>query len=230
MVDFVVNRLQKVTVSVTIWPTAALAQRHARHTAQAPLVWNPVDHLLSRFAYGPDAASRAWVNAHGADAWFSHQIGLGRQRPVYEANPSVAHVGPLLSKSPVAVRAWLYSQGNQYGWTAMDQLSRVTLGLQAYSGAQLYETVVDFFGNHLNVANHNGDLWNTRHTMDRDVIRKHAFGSFTEMLLASARNPAMLMFLNLAESNKTAINENCWNCTRSASATPKAMSRTQQPS
>ena len=80
----------------------------------------------------------------------------------------------------------------------MDQLTTVTLGLQAWSPAQLYESVVDFFANHLNVANHNEAVWTTRHLMDRDVIRKHAFGSFTDMLLASAKHPAMLQYLNLA--------------------------------
>jgi len=51
-------------------------------------------------------------------------------------------------------------------------------------------------------------VWNTRHTMDRDVIRRHAFGTYTDMLLASARNPAMLRYLNLAESDKKLVNEN----------------------
>ena len=53
----------------------------------------------------------------------------------------------------------------------MDQLTEVTLGLQGWSPAQLYEVLVDFFSNHLNVPNHHGDLWNTRHAYDRDVIR-----------------------------------------------------------
>ncbi len=67
---------------------------------------------------------------------------------------------------------------------------------------------MDFFANHLNVANHSDGVWTSRHTMDRDVVRKYAFGSFTDMLLASARNPAMLQYLSLAQSTKTAVNEN----------------------
>lgn len=195
-------------MAAAIRGSAGAAQAAARRTAHAPLTFNSVEHLLARFSFGADPASRAWVNARGADAWFAHQIGLGRQRPGYSANPAVAGVGTLLGSSPAVVRAWLRGQGNEYGWTAMDQLTRVTLGLQAFSGAQLYETVVDFFANHLNVANHNSDVWTTRHTMDRDVIRRYAFASYTQMLLASARNPAMLQFLNLAQSTKKAVNEN----------------------
>src|SRR5919112_1268803 len=102
----------------------------------------------------------------------------------------------------------LAANGNEYGWEAMDQLTRVTLGLQAWSRGQVYETAVDFFANHLNVANHSDGVWTTRHTMDRDVIRRHALGSYVNLLLASARNPAMLRYLSLASSTKSAINEN----------------------
>ena len=90
----------------------------------------------------------------------------------------------------------------------MDQLTTVTMGLQAWSPAQLYESVVDFFANHLNVANHNEAVWTTRHLFDRDVIRKYALGSFTDMLLASAKTRRCCSILNLAQSTKTAVNEN----------------------
>jgi uncharacterized protein (DUF1800 family) len=172
------------------------------------LKWNPVDHLLSRFAFGPTDTDRAYLHKHGADAWIRLQVNRGKRAPGYAANRHVAAQGPLLRKSPYDVRQWLKHNGNEYGWEAMDQLARVTLGLQVWSPAQLYETLVDFFSNHLNVANHNGDVWNTRHTFDRDVIRKHALGSFSDMLLASAKNPAMLLYLNIAESTKEHVNEN----------------------
>jgi hypothetical protein len=191
-----------------IWPSARLAILHARHTAKAPLVWDPAGHALSRFNFGPSTSTRASFTKRGPDVWFANEIAAGRRLSGYRGSPGVAAQGPLLTKDPAYVRAWLKARGNEYGWDAMDQLTRVTLGLQTWSQAQLYETVVDFFANHLNVANHSGVVWSTRHTMDRDVIRGHAFGSYTDMLLASARNPAMLQFLNLAQSKKSAINEN----------------------
>jgi uncharacterized protein (DUF1800 family) len=193
---------------VKIWPTMLLAQQHAVRTARAPLNWDPTSHLLNRLTFGANPAFRAYVVHNGPDAWFTTQVNAGRKAAGYTSLPAVAAQGPLLSKTPAQVRAWLKANGNEYGWEAMDQLTRVTLGLQAWSPPQVYEILVDLFANHLNVSNHNGDLWNTRHTMDRDVIRRYAFGSFSDMLVASARNPAMLRYLNLADSNKTAINEN----------------------
>jgi hypothetical protein len=195
-------------VATTIYPTISEALAKAAHTVRAPMTWDPVDHLLSRFAFGPTAAARAAVSGSSVTAWYNDQVSLGGRYPGYTGNALVAAEGPMLSMSPALVRQTLKAAGNEFGWTAMDQLSRVTLGLQVWSQAQLYETLVDFFSNHLNVTNHSGDLWNTRHVYDRDVIRAHAMGSFTNMLLASAKSPAMLLYLNLAQSSKYAVNEN----------------------
>jgi hypothetical protein len=192
----------------TIWPTIADAIANSTHTTTPPLAWDPASHLLSRFAFGPTIGSRTYIKNCGADAWYKSQVTAGTTYGGYSANTTIAAQGPLLSKSPYDVRQYLKAKGNEYGWDAMNQLTEVTLGLQAWSGAQLYETLVDFFSNHLNVPNHNGDVWNTRHAYDLDVIRQNAMGSFTTMLLASAKHPAMLIYLNLADSTKTAVNEN----------------------
>jgi uncharacterized protein (DUF1800 family) len=188
-------------MSVHIWPSARIAWQKADPSAASPLRVNAHRHLLSRFAFGPSPHTLARVHELHADGWWATQIRYAKAHPLYSASRRVASVGPLLDKSPSEVRQHLKSKGNEYGWDAMDQLSQVTLGLQAWSSAQLYETVVDFFANHLNVPNHNGDLWNSRHTFDRNVVRKYAFGTFTDMLLAAARNPAMLINLNNTESN-----------------------------
>jgi uncharacterized protein (DUF1800 family) len=66
----------------------------------------------------------------------------------------------------------------------------------------------DFWSNHLNVTNPSDNVWDNRHDYDRTVIRKHALGRFEDMLLASANHPAMLLYLNNAESTKDNPNEN----------------------
>jgi len=192
-------------MATTIWPSIAAAVANAPHTARSPMPWDPPSLLLNRFTFGDSPASRAELATYGYDGWWAHQLSLPGG---YAAHPQIAAHGTLLGDTPEDVRAWLKANGNEYGWELMDQLTEVTLGLQTWSPAQLYETVVDFFANHLNVANHSDGVWTTRHTMDRDVIRAHAFGSYTDMLLASARNPAMLQYLSLAQSTKSAVNEN----------------------
>ena len=165
-------------------------------------------HLLSRFAFGATPGTLNWLTRYTPMNWWDSQVTLGLRHPNYGAHGKVAAVGPLLNRTPAQVRAAMKAAGNEYGWDMMDQLTVVTLGLQAFSPAQMYETVVDFFANHLNVSNHADDQTWIRHTMDRDVIRKYAFGTFSDMLVASARNPSMLRYLNLADSTKKLVNEN----------------------
>ncbi|HEU5270089.1 MAG TPA: DUF1800 domain-containing protein [Jatrophihabitans sp.] len=189
----------------TIWPSIAAAIANSPHTAHSPMQWDPASLLLNRFGFGDQPAIRAELAGYGYDGWWARQLAAPTG---YAAQPEIAAHGSLLGLTPKDVRAWLKANGNEYGWELMDQLTEVTLGMQAWSPAQLYESVVDFFANHLNVANHSDAVWTCRHTMDRDVIRRYAFGSFTDMLLASAKNPAMLQYLSLAQSSKTAVNEN----------------------
>jgi hypothetical protein len=196
-------------VTTTFWPTIAAAQRNTAPAARAPMAWHPASLLMSRFGFGIEAKTRADLAHYGLDGWWQFQLSFSRGAGAgYAGHAGVAAQGPLLRQNPAQVRAWLAANGNEYGWEAMDQLTRVTLGLQAWSRGQVYETAVDFFANHLNVANHSDGVWTTRHTMDRDVIRQHALGSYADMLLASARNPAMLRYLSLASSTKSAVNEN----------------------
>ncbi|MEO9236818.1 MAG: DUF1800 family protein, partial [Jatrophihabitantaceae bacterium] len=196
-------------MSITIWPSLAEAVKHTPATTRAPMPWDPMSLLMSRFGFGIEAKTRAELIAYGYDTWWQRQLSFGLgQYAGWVGRPDVLANSPLVSKTPKDVRAWLLANGNQYGWEMMDQLTNLTMGLQCWSPAQVYESVVDFFANHLNVANHNENVWTTRHLMDRDVIRKHALGSFTDMLLASAKNPAMLQYLNLAQSTKSAVNEN----------------------
>jgi uncharacterized protein DUF1800 len=195
-------------VAVKIYPTMTAALAATKRTAAAPLAWDSTALLLSRCAFGPDPAARSWVGKHGPDAWYSQQVGYGTTYRTYAGVPKATAMYPMLTMSPFDTRQALAAKGNQYGWDAMDALTRVTLAHQAWSPAQLYEVLVDVFSNHLNVPNHNGDMWITRHCFDRDVIRRYAMGSFTDMLLASAKHPAMLTYLNVADSTKYAINEN----------------------
>jgi uncharacterized protein (DUF1800 family) len=68
--------------------------------------------------------------------------------------------------------------------------------------------MVDFWANHLNITNPFDGGWDVRAPFDKDVIRKYALGRFSDMLHASARHPAMLRYLDNANSTKRAVNEN----------------------
>jgi uncharacterized protein (DUF1800 family) len=78
-----------------------------------------------------------------------------------------------------------------------------------YSSRQLEEVLVDFWFNHFNVdATKNiaqpGNNQNLGHLLigsyERDAIRPHVLGHFKDLLLATARHPAMLYYMDNWES------------------------------
>jgi uncharacterized protein (DUF1800 family) len=65
-----------------------------------------------------------------------------------------------------------------------------------YSNRQLEEVLVDFWMNHFNVFNGKGPGRVLLTSFERDAIRPHVLGHFKDLLLATARHPAMLFYLD----------------------------------
>jgi uncharacterized protein (DUF1800 family) len=66
----------------------------------------------------------------------------------------------------------------------------------AYSERQLQEVMTDFWFNHFNVFIGKGADRYLITGYERDVIRPHALGKFNDLLLATAKSPAMLWYLD----------------------------------
>ncbi len=94
-----------------------------------------------------------------------------------------------------------------YRQNGLQQPARIVAELQAsrilravYSERQLNEVMVDFWSNHFNVFSNKGaDRWLLT-AYDRDTIRPHAMGKFSELLVATAQSPAMLFYLDNFQS------------------------------
>ena len=65
-----------------------------------------------------------------------------------------------------------------------------------YSNNQLQEVMTDFWFNHFNVSISKNDCAEFIPAYERDVIRPHVFGKFEDLLIATAKSPAMLMYLD----------------------------------
>ena len=72
----------------------------------------------------------------------------------------------------------------------------------------LLARMTEFWFNHLNVYVGKGPVRPFVGHYAVNVIRPHALGKFEDLLLASARHPAMLLYLDQAQSNVRGINEN----------------------
>lgn len=69
-----------------------------------------------------------------------------------------------------------------------------------YSNRQLEEVLVDFWVNHFNIFNGKGQDRVYLTAFERDAIRPYVLGHFKDMLLATARHPAMLFYLDNFQS------------------------------
>ncbi|MET0554851.1 MAG: DUF1800 domain-containing protein [Vicinamibacteria bacterium] len=82
----------------------------------------------------------------------------------------------------------------------VDELQQAKVLRAVYSPRQLDEVLVDFWLNHFNVFANKGQVKFLVAEYERDVVRKHAWGRFEDLLRATAESPAMLFYLDNARS------------------------------
>lgn len=149
-------------------------------------------HLLSRAAFGPWPGDVATLKKMGRAAWIEEQL-----------HPES------ISDTACDLRAerfesLYFSAGDAYEFrkpVLREELTRHALLRAIYSRRQLLEVMVEFWTDHLNIDLEKGDCIYLKPSDDRDVIRKHALGSFRDLIRASATSPAMLVYLD-GKTNK----------------------------
>jgi uncharacterized protein (DUF1800 family) len=173
-----------------------------------------IDHVISRLTFGPTPGLAEQVAAEGWEAWARRQLQphtideseyesrLARRypsltmsmtdifhtyRPPYENNP------PTLEER---------RQRNRLRAKCRRELRESVLDRAVHSKAQFREVIVEFWRNHLNVDQQKDDVGYLANHYEQHVIRAHAFGRYEDMLLASARHPAMLIYLDNIVSQK----------------------------
>ncbi len=201
------------TVTTAAATTAAVTAERATRARRSPRgrpsasSRNAALHLVRRATYGPTPGLVAEVAARGTTAWLERQL-----RPASIPDPTGTTLRALYPEAgwtiPQVYRAIAAGRIERYSWDVMVPLGQFSLAMATWSSRQLFELMVEFWSNHLNVANTSDGVWDNRQDYDRRVIRPHALGRFSEMLAASAEHPAMLEYLNGAESTKDAPNEN----------------------
>jgi uncharacterized protein (DUF1800 family) len=72
-----------------------------------------------------------------------------------------------------------------------------------YSNNQLQELLTDFWFNHFNVSITKNDCAQFIPVYERDAIRPHVTGKFENLVLATAKSPAMLLYLDNFSSSGT---------------------------
>ncbi|MGC4804258.1 DUF1800 domain-containing protein [Micromonospora sp. DT233] len=184
-------------------PAAAAAATEV--TVKTVLAKDPIRHLASRATFGATPKLLADIKRLGIDAWIRQQL-----EPEKIA-PSAAELKlgdlPTLKLSPKQLREQREAL-NERGAQPEREIVDATIARQIWSERQLFEVMVDFWNDFLHVAADfdGGEAY--RASFDADVVRKHALGSYPEMLVAANKHPALLLYLSQNDSRADAVNEN----------------------
>ncbi|MGI5242773.1 DUF1800 domain-containing protein [Dactylosporangium sp. CA-139066] len=167
---------------------------------------DPVLHLLRRATYGPTPESESELRKLGAAAWLERQLNPASIDDA--ACDAVLSKYTLIQKDIAGVRALVQGGALKSGaWDVMQQLGTAAVARAAWSRRQLFELMVDFWSNHLNVTCPSGEVWDSRGAYDA-IVRRFALGRFADLLKASMTAPAMLSYLDNRSSTKAKPNEN----------------------
>lgn len=77
-----------------------------------------------------------------------------------------------------------------------------------YSLFPLRERIAEFWHNHFSIYGYDYYARSVWSSWDRDVIRSHMLGNFKDFLIATARHPAMLYYLDNYNNSRSEPNEN----------------------
>ena len=143
--------------------------------------------ILDRAAYGPQPGDAERVAQMGPDAFIEEQLSPA-SLPDREAFWLVRRIETVHLSAPDIFDVDADS--------ALRDLRRATLLRALYSERQLYERMVEFWSDHFNIFAGKADCAWLKVVDDREVIRRHALGNFSDLLSASATSPAMLTYLD----------------------------------
>ena len=87
-----------------------------------------------------------------------------------------------------------------YGVLSNQELKGQKVMRAVYSENQLTEVLTDFWFNHFNVTTRDGGARSRTLSYERDAIRPNVLGNFRTILGATAKHPAMLYYLDNAQS------------------------------
>ncbi len=164
-----------------------------------------VVHFLNRTSFGPALADAERAARIGLNAYLDEQLAPERI-PDGAVEEKIAglktmrlnsrELSDLYPPAKVAQERGTMAGAMNAPRFIIYELQQARVLRAVYSQRQLYEVMVDFWSNHFNIfAAKGADRWLTT-SYDRDTIRPHALGKFRDLLLATARSPAMLFYLD----------------------------------
>jgi len=182
-------------------------------------------HILSRLSFGATSSVLEQVNQTGIEAYIQSQLKPQsiRESSVLEnylaklssinREPTKLHASELAfreklenSKLSTKQQEAIQQDIRKLNVRTINEAADARLARGVYGNRQLQEVMVDFWMNHFNVHALKSGVKYWLHDYENQ-IRTHSLGNFDDLLMATAKHPAMLMYLD--NKNNTAP-ESSW--------------------
>jgi uncharacterized protein (DUF1800 family) len=206
--------------------------RNVPARAAEPIPDRPIIHVLNRLAFGPTLEEFRHVKTAGIERYIAEQLDPDSIAEPIELRLRLAQLDTL-RLNPVQLRQLYGPLRALRGFKPSPELEKAQQErvriivrdaaeariLRAVSSRrQLQEVMVDFWFNHFNVFSGKGldDVWIGNY--EQQAIRPFALGRFRDLLFATTKHPAMLVYLDNtlstapgspgARGNRAGLNEN----------------------
>jgi uncharacterized protein (DUF1800 family) len=167
-------------------------------------------HVLGRFSYGPTLTDPAWLASLGVERWFEEQLvppppgeaatlaAAPYRRALGQPDDVVAAFAADERSDPVDTEhISLRKQANRINVKELvAAVGAAQTARQVTSDAQLQALMIDFWANHFNVYLRKNAVKVLGGNYVETAIVPHALGRFEDLLVATARHPAMLIYLD----------------------------------
>ena len=170
--------------------------------------WERARHALTRLSFGPRPGQVDEVAGKGWATWAQAQLDpksiddsaveakLAERYPVLRMSMTEAFAAfrpPFKSDPPSREEE---AERNRLQGQIRRDLREAVLYRAIYSERQFQEVILEFWRNHFNIDQNKDDVAYLAADWEERVLRRFAFGKFDDLLLASARHPAMLIYLD----------------------------------
>jgi uncharacterized protein (DUF1800 family) len=228
-----VQKSLPIVAALMVLAGCAEAPRHPTppHAPIAPLAWSDDSpavqvEVLNRVTWGASRTGFAEIQRTGTGAYLAGQLQPGAdarlpaaiqaridamtisQRPMAELAAELGERRRDFQRLPAEERKPA-QQAYQQELTRLGREAQERMVLRAlYSPRQLEEEMTWFWMNHFSVFQFKANVRALVADYEERAIRPHALGRFGDLLAASARHPAMLVYLDNARNAAGHINEN----------------------
>jgi uncharacterized protein (DUF1800 family) len=192
----------------------------------SPATEEAISHVLNRLAFGARAGDAETVRRLGIEAWIERQLHPDRieDEPLQAKLARLTTIGlPSATIAQEYVAPARQERRRRQSANAADtnamtaeaagtrqpmtetirrarqvfsDLAEAKILRAVYSERQLEEVLVDFWFNHFNVFARKGQTEIYIGEFEREAIRPHVLGTFRDLLGATAKSPAMLVYLD----------------------------------